>query len=100
MRHINHVRCHGGGLPQIFANDANDDSYFTDGHLVAEERTLMLSDGVGDITAVDLRTNKQVPLQFLFFLVLVADVVESFDTAQNTRHSVWNRAITLEACML
>lgn len=44
---------------QVFANSASDGSFFTDGHVIADERTMLLSDGVGDITAVDLRTNQQ-----------------------------------------
>lgn len=43
----------------MFANKAGQDAFFSDGHLVPEDRLLMLSDGVGDVTAVDLRTNTQ-----------------------------------------
>lgn len=44
----------------MFGNKAGEDAFFTDGHLVAEDRLLLLSDGLGDITAVDLRTTTQV----------------------------------------
>ncbi|CAM9776641.1 unnamed protein product [Scytosiphon promiscuus] len=49
-----------GAFEQVFGNNPDEDSFFTDGHLVAEDRLLMLSDGDGHITAVDLRTNTQV----------------------------------------
>ncbi|CAN0435548.1 unnamed protein product, partial [Ectocarpus sp. 12 AP-2014] len=49
-----------GAFEQVFCNKAGEDAFFTDGHLVAEDRLLLLSDGVGDITAVDLRTTTQV----------------------------------------
>eukprot|EP00752_Nemacystus_decipiens_P008110 g7250.t1 len=49
-----------GAFEQVFANKAGEDAFFSDGHVVAEDRLLMLSDGVGDVTAVDLRTNTQV----------------------------------------
>lgn len=42
---------------KVFGNNATEDAFVTDGHLVAEDRLLLLSDAVGDITAVDLRTN-------------------------------------------
>lgn len=48
-----------GVLNKVFANTADEDTIFTDGHLVAEDRLLLLSDSVGDITALDLRTNSQ-----------------------------------------
>ena len=56
---LDHTSPHELYLCQVFANE-NDDAFFTDGHLMAEERLVLLSDGVGDITAVDLRTSKQV----------------------------------------
>eukprot|EP00903_Cladosiphon_okamuranus_P012115 g11367.t1 len=49
-----------GAFEQVFANKAGEDAFFSDGHLVPEDRLLLLSDGVGDVTAVDLRTNTQV----------------------------------------
>ncbi|CAM9311188.1 unnamed protein product [Sphacelaria rigidula] len=45
---------------QVHANKESDDVIITYSHLLAEERLLLLSDGDGDITAVDLRTNQEV----------------------------------------
>eukprot|EP00752_Nemacystus_decipiens_P008121 g7261.t1 len=41
-----------GAFEQVFSNKAGEDAFFSDGHLMAEDRLLMLSDGVGDVTAV------------------------------------------------
>lgn len=44
---------------QVYANEEMDDVIITYSHLLGEERLLLLSDGDGGITAVDLRTNQQ-----------------------------------------
>lgn len=44
---------------QVYANEEMDNVIITYSHLLAEERLLLLSDGDGDVTAVDLRTNQQ-----------------------------------------
>ncbi|CAM9236231.1 unnamed protein product, partial [Hapterophycus canaliculatus] len=46
-----------GTFEQVFGNNAGEDAFLTDGHLVAEDRLMLLSDADGDITALDLRTN-------------------------------------------
>lgn len=49
-------------VAQIYANDESDNVFITYSHLLAEERLLLVSDSVGHVTALDLRTNQQVRL--------------------------------------
>ncbi|CAM9549603.1 unnamed protein product, partial [Choristocarpus tenellus] len=49
-----------GAFEQVFANKEEDDVILTYGHLMGMERTLLLSDGAGEVNAVDLRINKEV----------------------------------------